>query len=266
MNSTATNTGSALDGELYVEMVPGYNVELHRVTFPALIDTQREGNLCARPRFRREVAESLAEWLNLVYPSDPDWYHLARFDGDTLLVIARDEDEPARQHHAVLPDDDGRYPLGHLYSWFLSTPTPIPAQQRREQVLLHDRARRIPTEGEILLSCDPDDRGTAAFPAQVDPSLVNGHPVPTFRREVAEVVIAWCNIRHHRDPDRYPQAYFDGDTLVHIHQHLRDLNGYTPWRIDPDQHGKYRVDGDEWIWRHLNAAGTATPDTAPLPL
>jgi hypothetical protein len=69
---------TALDDDLYVELVSGFHVEPHTVSFPAVVDEHRRQGMWARPRFRGEAAEALAEWLNLMYPLDPDWYPLAR--------------------------------------------------------------------------------------------------------------------------------------------------------------------------------------------
>lgn len=251
------NPERSTDTELYVQLVPGYHVGVHRQAFPARIDAQRD-SVWVRPRFHRDVAEALAEWLNTMHPADPDWYHLARFDGDTLIITTGDG---PHQTSVIHPDADGRYLLGG-WCWFLSTPTLTPEALHRETKLLRDPARRIPVDGEVMVSCDSGQSGKGVFPARVDPTLVGGDPVPTFRPEIAEAVVAWCNTRHRTDPDRYPQAYFDGTTLVHIHQHLRALDAYVPWRIDPDQHGHYRIDGDEWTWRHVSTSTAVSSATA----
>lgn len=252
---TTTAPLIALGDELYVELVGGHHLRRHTVSFPALVDEHRRRGMWAQPRFRREVAEALAEWLNLVYPHDPDWYPLAHFDGDTL-VIQRGESE--RHCSAIAPDDDGRYGLGPDGGcWFLSTPTLTAPAQLREIGLLWDNRLRITTDGEVLISCDPGGTLGGGFPARIEPLGRSGQVVPTFRRDVAEAVAAWCTSRHRNDPDHHPQAYFDGDTLVHVHQHRRVLDGYTPWRITPTASGCYRIDrAEEWAF-HLAA------DTAP---
>ncbi|WP_162830309.1 hypothetical protein [Amycolatopsis palatopharyngis] len=59
-----------------------------------MIEPRRYHGLWVRPRLRREVAEAVCEWLNLVYPLDPDWYPLARFEDDdhsALALLARGE-------------------------------------------------------------------------------------------------------------------------------------------------------------------------------
>lgn len=242
---------TALGDELYVELVSGYRVEPHTVSFPALVDEHRRQGIWVRPRFRHEAAEAIADWLNLVYPLDPDWYPLARLDGDTLLILRGDSEQHC---HAVEPDDDGRYGLGPEGGcWFLSIPTRTTATELHDLERLCDRSLHVPADGEVLVCCDPDDLLVGAFPAEVEPRD-EGSVVPTFRREIAEAVVAWCTSRHRVDPDSYPQAYLDADgTLVHVHQRLRGLDGYIPWRINPDSSGKYRIDGAEWAFRTVPA-------------
>ncbi|WP_020663103.1 hypothetical protein [Amycolatopsis benzoatilytica] len=85
-----------------------------------------------------------------------------------------------------------------------------------------------------------------------------------FRPDVAEAPAVWCTTNHDTFPDEHPLVYFDGGTLVHVHQHLRSLDGYRPWRIDPDPDGNYRIDGHEWTFHAASetSEGEANPAAA----
>ncbi|OXM59552.1 hypothetical protein [Amycolatopsis vastitatis] len=231
-------------GEHWIELVPAAHGEPHQVSFPAMIEPRRHHGPWVRPRLRREVADALCEWLNLVYPVDPDWYPLARTEGDLLVVFTGDA---AHQRYEIARGDDGRYPLGELGRWFLSGPTRTPALLDRQNEVLRDAARRHPRPGETLVTCDPTTLPGSAFPARID-AWPERAWVPVFRPEIAEAVAAWCTTNHARRPDEHPQVYFDGDTLVHVHQHLRARNGYLPVRISPDPDGNYRIDTPEWAF------------------
>lgn len=255
--TTATDWSTGTDlaaGENWIELVPATHAEPHQVSFPAVVERRRHHGLWARPRLRREVAEALCEWLNLVYPVDPDWYPLARFENDLLVVFTG---EAAHHRHEIAPGEDSRYPLGDLGRWFLSAPTRTPARFDRELAVLRDATRHYPRPGETLVTCDPDRLPLSGFPARIETRPQQAW-VPVFRPEIAEAVAVFCTTNHDRFPDDHPQVYFDGDTLIHVHQHLRALDGYLPWRIDPDPDGNYRIDGDEWTsWRPVAPANSA---------
>src|SRR4051812_28470769 len=121
MTALSTTPGSSVAGDLtagecWIELVPAVHGDPHQRSFPAVIEPCRHHGLWVRPRLRREVAEGMCQWLNLVYPADPDWYPLARFEGDRLVVFTG---EAAHHRHEIGPDPDGRYPLGELGNWFL---------------------------------------------------------------------------------------------------------------------------------------------------
>lgn len=248
-------------GEHWIELVPAAHGEPHQVSFPAVIEARRHHGLWVRPRLRREVAEAVCEWLNLVYPVDPDWYPLARFEDDLLVVFTGDA---ARQRHEIALGDDGRYPLGELGRWFLSGPTRTPAFLDRQEEVLRDVDRRL-RPGETLVTCDPGNPPRSGFPARIETRPGRAW-VPVFRPEIAEAVAAWCATNHVRCPDEHPQVYFDGDTLVHVYQHRRARDGYLPWHIDPDADGNYPIVGDEWEFEGVPEKSEGEPNkTAAAP-
>ncbi|GAB2790511.1 hypothetical protein [Amycolatopsis magusensis] len=235
-------------GEHWIELVPAAHAEPHQISFPAAIEHRRHHGLWVRPRLRREVAEAICEWLNLVYPADPDWYPLARFEDDLLIMFTG---EAAHQRHEIPPERDGRYPLGEIGRWFLSGPTRTRDHLFHRLAVLRDAERHTQLPGETLVTCDPDNLPVTAFPARIDTGGSSGW-VPVFRPEIAEAVVVWCALNHDSFPKDHPQVYFDGDTLVHVHQHLRARDGYQPWRIDPDANGNYRIDRGEWTFQAVS--------------
>ncbi|QWF81034.1 hypothetical protein [Amycolatopsis sp. CA-230715] len=251
--TTTTDSSAGTDlaaGEYWVEFVPAVRAEPHQVSFPAVVEPRRRDGLWVRPRLRREVAEAVCEWLNLVYPAAPDWYPLARFEDDDVLVVLTGE--AAHQRHEIALGEDGRYPLGELGRWFLSSPTRTRDRVHRQVEVLRDDERHHPRPGETVVTCDPANLPVSGFPARIDTRP--GRPwVPVFRPEIAEAVAVWCAANHDTFPDEHPQVYFDGDTLVHVHQHWRSLDGYLPWRIHPDPDGNYRIDRDEeWAFQAVS--------------
>ncbi|SEB46511.1 hypothetical protein SAMN04489727_1965 [Amycolatopsis tolypomycina] len=249
MSALTTTRDSSADvdlaaGEHWVELVPAAHGEPHQLSFPAVIEPRRRHGLWVRPRLRREVAEVVCEWLNLVYPVDPDWYPLARFEDDRLVVFTGDA---AHQRHEIALGDDGRYPLGEMGRWFLSGPTRTPALLDRREEVLRDAARRPPRPGETLVTCAPGNPSRSGFPARIETRPGQAW-VPVFRPEIAEAVAAWCTTNHVRCPDEHPLVHFDGDTLVHVHQRWRARDSYLPWRIGPDADGNYPIAGDEWAF------------------
>ncbi|TKG60952.1 hypothetical protein [Prauserella endophytica] len=251
MPSTAPDSSAGTDlaaGEYWIEFVPAAHGEPHQLSFPAVVEPARHHGLWVRPRLRREVAEAVCDWLNVVYPVDPDWYPLARFEGDLLVVFTG---QAAHQRHEIALGEDGRYPLGELGRWFLSGPSRTRDRFYRQLDVLRDVERHYPRPGETVVTCDPDNLPVSGFPARIE-SRAAAPWVPVLRPEVAEAVAVWCTTNHDKDPDEYPLVYFDGDTLVHVHQHLRALDGYLPWRIDPDADGNYRIDGDEWTFQAVS--------------
>jgi len=253
MNTLTAGSAADIDlatGEHWIEHVPAARTRPHQLSFPALIEPRRHHGLWVRPRLRREVAQALCEWLNLVYPTDPDWYPLARFENDLLVVFTGDA---AHQGHEIPPDEGGRYPLADIGRWFLSTPTRTAARIEHDLAVLGDPTRHAPRPGEILVTCNPANAPASAFPARID-TRPRQPLIPVFRPEIAEAVAAFCTTHHDLAPDDYPQVYLDGHTLVHVHQHLRVLDNYLPWRIDPDHDGNYSIDGDEWTFHRVQKA------------
>jgi hypothetical protein len=248
LTTTAPDSSAGTDlaaGEYWIELVPAAHAEPHQVSFPAVVEPRRHHGLWVRPRLRREVAEAMCEWLNVVYPVDPDWYPLARFEDDLLVVFTG---EAVHQRHEIALGEDGRYPLGELGRWFLSGPTRTRARFHRQLDVLRDAERHYPRTGETVVTCDPVNLPVSGFPARID--TPSGQAcAPVFRPEIAEAVAVWCTTNHDTFPDEHPLVYFDGDTLVHVHQHLRALDGYLPWRIDPDADGNYRIDGEDWTFQ-----------------
>ncbi|MEV8609514.1 hypothetical protein AB0383_16545 [Amycolatopsis sp. NPDC051373] len=244
-NAPHSSAGTDLAaGEYWIEFVPAARAEPHQRSFPAAVEPARHHGLWVRPRLRREVAEAVCEWLNVVYPVDPDWYPLARFEGDLLVVFTG---QATHQRHEIALGDDGRYPLGELGRWFLSGPTRTRDRFYHQLEVLRDAERHYPRPGETVVTCDPGNRPVSGFPARLDTHSAAPW-VPVFRPEIAEAVAVWCATNHDKFPDEYPLVYFDGDTLVHVHQHRRALDGYLPRRIVPDADGNYRLDGDEWTF------------------
>ncbi|WP_329072709.1 hypothetical protein [Amycolatopsis sp. NBC_01480] len=239
--------------------MPATHAEPHQVSFPAVVEPRRHHGVWVRPRLRREVAEAVCEWLNVVYPTDPDWYPLARFEDDLLVVLTGDS---ARQRHEITVGADGRYPLGELGRWFLSGPTRTRARFYHQLDVLRDAERHFLRPGETVVTCDPDNLPVSGFPARIDTPPGQAW-VPVFRPKIAEAVAVWSASNHDTFPDDHPQVYFDGDTLVHVHQHLRSRDGYLPRRIDPDPDGNYRIDGDEWTFQAASekSEGEAHPAT-----
>jgi hypothetical protein len=238
--------GTALAaGEYWIELVPAATDQPHQISFPAVIEPRRHHGLWVRPRLRRETAEALCEWLNLVYPSDPDWYPLARFEGDVLVVLTGDA---ARQRHEIAREDDGRYPTGALGRWFLSGPTRTRAQFQHRLGVLRNAERHAPRPGETVVTCDPDNLPASGFPARAEARPSGNGCLPVFQPEIAKALAAFCSGNHDSVPEDHPQVYFDGNTLVHVHQHFRARDGYLPVRIDPDPDGNYRIDTPEWAF------------------
>ncbi|MEV6639648.1 hypothetical protein [Amycolatopsis sp. NPDC051371] len=256
--STTQDSSAAGDlavGEYWIELVPAVRGEPHQVSFPAVIEPYRHHGLWVRPRLRREVAEAMCRWLNLVYPVDPDWYPLARLEGDLLVVFTGDA---AHHRHEIGPDIDGRYPLGELGRWFLSGPPRTPDRDADWPAAPRAlRYRRDP--GEALVTCDPGTPARSAFPARIETREGTAGRVAMFRLEIAEAVADYCIRANQEFPDDYPLAYFDGDTLVHVHQHRRTCDGYLPWRIEAMPDGTYRIDGDEWSFRPVHRKSEGMP-------
>ncbi|MFI5593504.1 hypothetical protein ACIA5G_51345 [Amycolatopsis sp. NPDC051758] len=78
--------------------------------FPALVDADEHWNGAAIPRFRREVAGYVVDWVNETYVAFPGGSDRAYWDGRTVVVIESQwEDEPGYTPVRVEPDKDGRY-------------------------------------------------------------------------------------------------------------------------------------------------------------
>lgn len=231
---------AATDGEVYVAL---YAPEAP--AFPAVIDDER-WNTFAVPRFRRETANAVVSWLNMMHEQDPDeWPGAASFDNDILTVLDSEEHDPVQ----VEPDDHGRYAIGFRgWSWVLDTP---PDDERADAVLLADTARLVAEDDEILVTINIDG-ADPVFPALA--SATHGWSragCPRFRRPVAEVVVAWISATARKYPAGSDRAYWDGDTIVLLDFQQVAEDGYLPARITADDDGRYSI-GATWEWERAD--------------
>lgn len=238
---SASANSKAASNEVYVSLlVPD------APSFPALIEDER-WNTFAVPRFRRAAADAVASWLNAMHEEDPRiWPGGAVFGPDGVLTVLEGEERVPAQ---VLPDADGRYSIGFRgWAWVLSTP---PIDERRNAELLDDQARLTRGSGEILVTINID--GTdPVFPAL--PSVEHGWSragCPRFRREVAEVVVAWINDIARRSRDGVDLAYWDADTIVLLDNQALADDGYLPTRIEADSDGRYAI-GSTFEWERVD--------------
>jgi hypothetical protein len=226
------------DGENYVELLTSprhWDESCAGHMFPAEVSEDS----WAQPRFRREVAEKVAEWLTAMHPTDPEWFDPCHFEADTLVYY---ESGSPEHRVEVPPDSDGLYPLGAgLWCWYLTAPSTLHA----DTALLADHKRLVPQPGEVMVGLFLDD-DDPAFPALVGRDRWNGWACPRFRREVAEVVAAWTNELRRRDPDGSELAYWDGDDLVLLDALCN--GGCVAERVEPDREGRYGIGGWRWTW------------------
>lgn len=232
-----SDNSNAASNEVYVALlVPD------APSFPAIIDDER-WNTFAVPRFRRATAEAVASWLNAMHEEDPrTWPGGAAFGPDGVLTVLEGEERATMR---VLPDAEGRYAIGFQgWAWVLSTPA---INTHRNAELLDDRARLTAESREILVTINID--GTdPVFPAL--PSAEHGWSragCPRFRREVAEVVVAWINDVARSSPEGADRAYWDADTIVLLDNQAIADDGYLPTRIDADSDGRYAI-GTTFEW------------------
>jgi hypothetical protein len=227
----------AQDGEVYVALADT------TAAFPAVIDDKR-WNGFVRPRFTRDTAQVVAAWLNTDHPNDPmSGNYNARFDGDTLIVTDLYEGTTDRIH----PDTEGRYSIGAGgWMWELSIPV---SDVAAEAALLADAARLIPEDTEIRITIGATGNDPV-FPAVPDPDFGWSRAgTPRFRREIAEVVVAWLNDTERRFHGG-GVAYWDGETLVRIDLQEAPDDGYLPARITPDDDGRYAI-GPDFEWERV---------------
>lgn len=107
-----------------------------------------------------------------------------------------------------------------------------------------ERLARQPGEALVTINIDGHD---PLFPALISDHRWNGWAIPYFRRQVAEVVVAWIN-KHSRTSPESARAYWDRDTVVYLIPAHASSGGYTPQRVDPDENGRYCIGGWEWTW------------------
>lgn len=225
----------ARDGEVYVALSDT------TTAFPALIDAER-WNGFVRPRFARDTAEAVAEWLNEDHGTDAVFRNFrATFDGAALLVTDTSEGYTAR----IEPEND-RYAFGGgAWIWELASPAP---DETAEAALLADTDRLRPRDGEILVTMNLFGDGIdLRFPALPDADRGwSRSGTPRFRPEVAEVVVAWLNDCERRYPGGVT-AYWDDATIILVSWLASSEDGYLPTRITPAADGRYPIGADfEW--------------------
>jgi hypothetical protein len=93
-------------GEM-TDLVMDVTIDDPNFSVPALVDplVRWNGFLC--PRFEREAAEKVVDWIN------NGEYQCAHWDGETL-VVTDTESDPAEERFTV--DTDGLYPIG-AFAW-----------------------------------------------------------------------------------------------------------------------------------------------------
>jgi hypothetical protein len=238
------------DGENYVELLTSqrhWGAECAGHMFPAEV-SEDSWNGWALPRFRREVAEKVAEWLTAMHPTDPDWFAPCHVEAETLVYYESGKPEGRVE---VPPDDDGLYPLGAgFWCWYVTAPS-IPDA---DAALLADHDRLVAQAGEVMVGLFLDD-DDPVFPALVGQNRWNGWACPRFRREVAEVVAAWTNEHRRRDPEGSELAYWDGDDVVLVEALCN--GGGVAERVEPDREGRYSIGGWRWTWSLLSIARPA---------
>jgi hypothetical protein len=111
--------------------------------------------------------------------------------------------------------------------------------------------------------------GHGLFRAWVDPAgdRWNGWLVPSFTRSEVEKVVAWLNSQYALYPDGSDRAEWDGDTVIHHTPMYEGEPGYHPWRVEPDEHGRYWFGAMNWTWYaacQRTAAGWQNATTGEL--
>ncbi|MEC3979920.1 hypothetical protein [Amycolatopsis sp. H20-H5] len=264
MHTTTIAPLAAEPGEWYVELdhTPALPVP-YRIGFPAWIAADRhpadpgdpEGRRWVRPRFRPEVAAAIAAWLGSVACGA----RTVSGNGWMVITEATVDGIPGREHRFIL-GIDGYYRLewsSRVWHWFVSAPTTDDEQMHATaEKLLAARDSWTLESGEQWVSIDEP-----YFPALVVPESWNGFANPLFRRDVADAVVAWVNDIYRSYGDDQERAYWDGDTIVHVHPAYVDEDGYTPDRIAPHE-GRYAIGGWEWCWSATDTRPT-DPDPAP---
>ncbi|EWM19634.1 hypothetical protein [Kutzneria sp. 744] len=184
--------------------------------------------------------------LNLLaLTSDPLLCDPCHFEGDTILYF--EEGDPTARIE-VTPDEQGRYPLGAgSWDWFLSVRT----DPDGDAAQLADAGRLYPQDGEILVTQGMPGRDPV-FPAIPQPGFHQiQRLVPLFRREVAEVVVAWTNDVYRRHPHGSVRAHWIGDEI----EVLSAIDCHREWHsydwICADKNGRYSI-ASCWVWTRLD--------------
>jgi hypothetical protein len=229
--STAQAHHRAQPGEVYVTLAD------YGVVFPAVIEDERWRGF-VRPRFRREVTETVVVWLNESHHAGTT----AAFEGDALIVA----DSAVGRSDRIGSGADRRYPIGAgTWEWELTTPA---AEIPGEEVLLAEADQLTRETGEILVRINATGHDPA-FPGLPDPvSGWSRSGTPRFRAEVAVVVVAWLSACGRRYPGG-TVAYWENDEIVLVDRLAAAQDGYVPTRVLRDADGRYAI-GADFEWEH----------------
>ncbi|MEU5258992.1 hypothetical protein [Amycolatopsis sp. NPDC021455] len=111
-----------------------------------------------------------------------------------------------------------------------------------------------------IAGIDPSaENGSDIFPAHV---VDHGTPHPGFDRATAERVVEWTN-RANDNATCGERAAWDGDTVV-----LTAFDDCAPGedlgvtRHAPDEHGRYWIGSNGWVWEWVNPKWTNADDDA----
>lgn len=226
----------AESGEHYVRLACA--TEPEPPVFPAQIEDERWwGHV--RPWFRREIAEAVIAWRATRSEPCTDWCDCSQVTvtlagGTVTLTDSNTISGP------VEPDEQGRYGIGaSWWHWELTTP---PTDPDTDAAILAEQARFVPQDGEQLVTIDID--GTdPAFPALLADTTWNGWACPSFRRPVAEAVIAWLNTTARKLPRRLPARLLGRRhrRLPGSQQHRRRRLPARPLRTRPRRPLRHRL-------------------------
>ncbi|MGW5646227.1 hypothetical protein ACWEV3_40220 [Saccharopolyspora sp. NPDC003752] len=226
-------------GEYYVRLACATSPE--SPAFPAQIEDERWQEH-ARPWFRPEIAEAVIAWRTTHPEACTDCAQATvTLDDDTITLT-----DSTGISGPVEPDAQGRYGIGAgWWHWELTTPDTDPDT---DAAILAEETRFAPQHGEQLVTIDID--GTdPAFPALLDDTTWNGWASPSFRKPVAEAVIAWLNTTAHTYPDGSQRGYWDGDTAICLDPNMVADDDYLPDHYEPGPDGRYSIGAWSWTWQ-----------------